>query len=316
MPKVSVIVPVYGVEPYIADSAAALLGQRFEDAEFIFIDDCTPDRSMEVLEAVLADFPQRAGAVVRYRMPVNSGQAAVRLKGLELATGDYVIFCDSDDRPHPDALRLLYERAAAEDLDMVSCDFRRGSDEEGWETVRQHYTPGKELSSLLLGTGRWSLCIRLVRRQLYTGLMAPAGDMGEDMVLCLQAVARARRCAHIPLVLYDYCRRPGSISERADRESCIARWRSVKANTDRMLDFLYASARYRPDDPEIIAFKYHVRRYLEPLLGEREGRRLWKNTYPEIDRRLLFTRGIPLKRKLLYLAKRSGLWRLRRATRR
>ena len=308
MPKVSVIVPVYGVEPYIARCAVPLLGQSLDDVEFIFIDDCTPDRSMDVLDAVLEDYPQRHGSVVRHRMEVNSGQAAVRLKGLELAKGDYVIFCDSDDRPDPDALRRLYEKAVADDLDIVTCDFRRGSDEKGWETVRQEYKPGKELSALLLGKGRWSLCIRLVRRSLYEGLIPPAGDMGEDMVFTLQTTYRARRCGHVPEPLYDYFLHPESISGAPDRDSCIARWKSVKANTDLMLDFLYSTAGFRPEDPEIIAFKYHVRRYLEPLLGTAEGRKLWQGTYPEIDDRLLKTKEIPRKRRMIYLSIRAGLY--------
>ena len=96
MPKISVIIPVYGVEPYIARCVIPLLGQHFDGVEYIFIDDCTPDRSMDVLDAIVEDYPQVKGSLIRYRMPVNSGQAAVRLKGLELAKGDYVIFCDSD----------------------------------------------------------------------------------------------------------------------------------------------------------------------------------------------------------------------------
>ena len=308
MPKISVIIPVYGVEPYIARCVIPLLGQHFDGVEYIFIDDCTPDRSMDVLDAIVEDYPQVKGSLIRYRMPVNSGQAAVRLKGLELAKGDYVIFCDSDDRLHPDALRLLYERAAAEDLDVVTCDFRRGNDETGWETVRLEYAPSRELSALLLGKGSWSLCFRLVRRSLYEGVIPPVADMGEDMVLTLQATARARRCAHIPRVLYDYYRRADSITRLPDRDSCMARWKSVKANTDLMLDYLYASALFSPADPEIIAFKYHVRRYVEPLLGTAEGRRLWRETYPEIDARLLQTREIPLKRRLIYLSIRAGLY--------
>ena len=99
-----------------------------------------------------------------------------------------------------------------------------------------------------------------------------------------------------------------STTGRPDRDSCIARWKATKVNTDRMLPFLCGEAGFSEADPEIVAFKYHVRRYLEPLLGEAEGRKMWKNTYPEIDRLIPVARGIPLKRKLIYLTMRLGLY--------
>ena len=307
MPKVSVIVPVYRTEAFIARCAESLFGQTLEDIEYIFVDDASPDRSMEVLDAVLEKFPERKASVIRYRMDANSGQAAVRLKGLSLATGDYVIQCDSDDRVEPDAYRRLYEKAVSENLDIVTCDSRRGND-AGWKTVRQHYEPGKELSSLLLGNASWSLCFRLVRRSLYDApLIEPVSDMGEDMVLTLQTTFRAKKCGHLAEPLYYYYIHAASTTGRPDRDSCIARWKAVKANVDRMLVFLCGEAGFSAEDPEIVAFKYHIRRYLEPLLGEAEGYRLWRETYPETDRLLLKARGIPVKRKLLYLMMRCRL---------
>ena len=95
MPAVSVIIPVYKVEPYMARCARSLFSQTMEDLEFIFIDDCSPDRSIDVMREVLEEFPERKDQVVVYRMPRNSGQAAVRMQGLALARGEYVIHCDT-----------------------------------------------------------------------------------------------------------------------------------------------------------------------------------------------------------------------------
>ena len=124
MPAVSVIIPVYKVEPYIARCARALFSQTMEDLEFIFVDDCTPDASIAVMREVLQEFPERKEQVVVYRMPQNSGLVAVRMQGLALARGEYVIHCDSDDAVDPEAYQLMYEKAVAEDLDIVTCDFR------------------------------------------------------------------------------------------------------------------------------------------------------------------------------------------------
>ena len=97
MPKVSVVIPVYGVEKYIERCARTLFEQTIDDIEYIFVNDCTKDRSIEILEQVIKDYPQRKGQIRIENMLTNSGQAAVRRCGIELATGEYIIHCDSDD---------------------------------------------------------------------------------------------------------------------------------------------------------------------------------------------------------------------------
>lgn len=97
MPKVSIIIPVYGVEKYIERSARSLFEQTLDDIEYLFIDDCTPDKSVEILKRVLEEYPHRKSQVVIHRMEQNSGQAKVREWGMRNATGEYVIHCDSDD---------------------------------------------------------------------------------------------------------------------------------------------------------------------------------------------------------------------------
>ena len=78
MPKVSVIVPVFGVEKYIERCARSLFEQTLDDMEFIFVDDCTPDCSIEILKDVLSSYPQRQVQTRIYRMPCNSGLHNVR----------------------------------------------------------------------------------------------------------------------------------------------------------------------------------------------------------------------------------------------
>ena len=97
MPKISVIVPIYNVSAYIERCARSLWEQTLDDIEYIFINDCTPDNSMEILEKVLKDYPQRKSQTRIFKMPTNSRQAAVRRHGIKLAAGEYIIHCDADD---------------------------------------------------------------------------------------------------------------------------------------------------------------------------------------------------------------------------
>ena len=97
MPKVSVIIPVYGVEKYIEKCARSLFEQTLDDIEYLFVDDCTPDKSVDILKHILEEYPHRKSQVVIHRMEQNSGQAVVREWGVKNAKGDFIIHCDSDD---------------------------------------------------------------------------------------------------------------------------------------------------------------------------------------------------------------------------
>ena len=96
-PLVSVIVPVYNVEKYIGECARSLFAQTLEEVEYIFVNDCTPDGSMEVVRKIMEEFPGRADAVKFVDKPRNQGLPAARKSGLELAEGVYIAHCDSDD---------------------------------------------------------------------------------------------------------------------------------------------------------------------------------------------------------------------------
>ena len=300
MPAVSVIIPVYKVERYIAQCARSLFGQTLQDIEYLFIDDCTPDRSMEILRQVLEDFPERESQVTCHRMQHNSGQAQVRMYGITHVTGEYVIHCDSDDFVHPDAYRILYEAASSGQYDIVSCNFLKG-DGERWEPSREKVRPGQEASDILTGRFSYSLCTKLIRRRLLQGIMAPTKDMGEDSVISVQAVCRAKRFLHLPKELYYYRSNPLSISRTAGEEDIMKRWRACKENVDLLAGLLQTEYGYREKSPEIVFIKYNCRHWLEPYIQDTFYFRLWKNTYPEIDSTFLFMPRISLENKFWFV---------------
>ena len=128
MAKVSVVIPVYNVEKYIETCVRSLFEQTLHDVEYVFVDDCSPDRSVEILKGLVGEYQTRLeeeGKVVRIlRMPVNSGQAKVRREGVAHCTGEYIIHCDSDDWVETDMYRAMYETAVASGSDVVVCDYR------------------------------------------------------------------------------------------------------------------------------------------------------------------------------------------------
>src|SRR5690242_3524304 len=103
LPRFSVIVPVYKVQAYLHECLESVLGQSFPDLELIAVDDCSPDGCGSIIE----EFAARDARVVPVRLPENVGLGRARNAGLERATGDYLVFLDSDDTLTPDALRAI-----------------------------------------------------------------------------------------------------------------------------------------------------------------------------------------------------------------
>lgn len=102
--KVSICVPIYGTEKYIERCARSLFEQTYNNIEYVFVDDCTKDRSVEILNSVLNDYPQRKEQTFIISHETNQGLAGARLTGLKHASGDYVWFVDSDDYVERDAV--------------------------------------------------------------------------------------------------------------------------------------------------------------------------------------------------------------------
>ena len=131
MPKVSIIIPVYKAEQYIDRCVRALFGQNLRDLEYIFVDDCSPDRSIDVMEQVLREYPDRQQQVKIIRHRRNMGVGQSRQDGIDEATGEYIIHCDPDDWVEPEMYYLMYDAACRTNADIVVCDyFENTSDSE------------------------------------------------------------------------------------------------------------------------------------------------------------------------------------------
>ena len=100
MPQISILVAVYNTAQYLPQCLDSLCGQTLRDIQIICIDDCSTDQSPQIL----ADYAQRDARITLLRTPHNSGQAAARNLGLQIATGEFTTFVDSDDWLAPDAL--------------------------------------------------------------------------------------------------------------------------------------------------------------------------------------------------------------------
>ena len=120
--KVSVCIPVYGVEKYIARCAKSLFNQSMRsDIEFIFVNDCTKDKSMEILAETIQKYPERLKQIKIIHHEKNKGLAGARNTALQHAEGDYIIHCDSDDMVDKCYCENMYNAAVKNNADVSAC---------------------------------------------------------------------------------------------------------------------------------------------------------------------------------------------------
>lgn len=306
MPKVSVLVPVYGVEKYIERCARSLFEQTLDDIEYIFVDDCTPDRSIEILNAIIEEYRPRFASenkITRIvRMPTNSGQAAVRRQGIQFCTGEYVIHCDSDDWVETDMYELMYREAKRIDADMVICGYRMT---DGVNVLREDlpvFTDKDALiRSMLTAANSWVLWTRLCKRSLYAdGIIYPQYSMGEDMVLTTQMVLRADRFGIVPKPLYNYRFNTESISNTPDPDKRFRRRLDAVRN---VADVLAAFDSYGLSDRysrELLTLKYRQKGRIVLLAIRKKYSAAWLKIFPEVDSKVWRLPGVSLKDKLKF----------------
>ena len=312
MPKVSVVIPVYGVEKFIERCARSLFEQTLQDVEFIFVDDCTPDRSVEVLREVLAEYQSRIPRTRIERMPTNSGLPTVRRHGVQFATGDYIIHCDSDDWVEKDWLEKLYAKAAAENLDVCICDYRRATDDSFEEGVKCFYEDEDCLTSLLRCRITGAVWNKLVRREFYQSpdFIWPTMNFNEDYVCSFQIVTKAARIGYVPEPLYNYYRNSQSIVAGSTRAKVLEKQRQNIANY-KIVEGLYnicsRNAEYRD---AFLTYKLAVKNGIRPYVKDPEILRFWRRTFPGLGLEIWHSRYITLRMRIAYISTYIGMFPL------
>lgn len=158
MPQISILVAVYNTAPYLPQCLDSLCGQTLRDIQIICIDDCSTDQSPQIL----ADYAQRDARITLLRTPHNSGQAAARNLGLQIATGEFTTFVDSDDWLAPDALEQALEALAQNPAnDCAVMRLIKYYPNDGHEVEHPLHTGGKEAltgeEAFMLSLDNWAI---------------------------------------------------------------------------------------------------------------------------------------------------------------
>lgn len=269
MPKVSVIVPCYNVEKYVATCIESLVAQTLKDIEIILVDDGSPDNSGKICD----EYKSRDERI-KVIHKANEGVSAARNDGLKEACGEYVIFVDSDDYLPDHACEALFQKAIETSSDIVVGDVIRVAD-DGKEEYAQLYdssftTSDRKLIDALVATalyknycpmpaksgvafgygGPWN---KLVRRKLlsdhHIAFDESVKGLFDDILYSAHIMAAANTVSYIHEVVYYYRLLGGSITQ------------TFKRNMPEIAEAIIASATNfvnRHEDNEVLKEAYYA----------------------------------------------------------
>ncbi len=209
-PAVSVIVPVYNVEPYLHRCVDSLTGQTLTDIEIILVDDGSTDGCGRICDEYAAADPR-----VRVVHQENVGLSEARNAGIDRARADYLMFVDSDDWVEPDFCRIPFELAVKQRADLVIFQFRK---RRNGKELRRHYSIAEgpktqeEALDIILRGAAMTAWNKLYHRDLFRKNRYPKGRVYEDAFLTPVLVHEARHIFYSSAVLYNLEYREGSIT--------------------------------------------------------------------------------------------------------
>ena len=218
-PKVSIVIPVYGVEKYIERCIESLFEQTLDSLEYIFVDDCSPDKSIEILKKMIEEYPNRKNQVKIIRNERNLGQGGARNRGVMACNGEYIIHCDPDDWVEFDMYEKMYQKATKTNADMVFCSYQINYHNGVHKNVvfKDFDTPKDFINMICANQVYASLCNKLYRQEIAKNpLVCYYGHicMNEDLICNIQMLRLCKKIYFESSPLYHYFVNMQSISKK------------------------------------------------------------------------------------------------------
>ena len=216
--KVTIAVPVYGVESYIEKCAISLFEQTYSNLEILFINDNTPDKSIEIIKKTLEKYPHRKNQVRIFNQPVNKGCPAARNIAVQIATGDFILFVDGDDYIETDSISSLVTEQMGSNADLVvaHCLIETNDSTCLFKYCDINKTKEDIIKDCLDDKASQSVSGILIKRSLYIDNNIKANEsfhVGEDWQVSPLLLYHAKKIAYVDKVIYHYqLSRPNSIT--------------------------------------------------------------------------------------------------------
>lgn len=271
---ISVIIPVYNVEKYLVECVESVLNQTYKNLEIILVDDGSPDRCPE-----MCDEYARKDSRVKVIHKKNGGLSDARNAGIDVATGEYISFVDSDDYVSEDMIGVLYERAVQTQADLTFCSIEK-VDENGkrisLENVgtsvydRNEFWENKYYQQQSASTVAWN---KLYKKHIFYKLRYAVGRIHEDDIILLKVIEKCNIIATVQQGRYMYRQRNDSIMHT---EYTLAKFQLIEERLE------MAEYHRRRGCPELskkalyVALATLKRGYLELNLSESKIRMYYK----------------------------------------
>ncbi len=219
--KVSIIIPVYGVEAYLEECINSLINQTYTNLEIIVINDDSPDRCPEI-----CDLFERLDKRIKVIHKPNGGAASARNQGLDVLTGEYFTFVDSDDYVKSTYIEELVKTLENNDADIAVCSFEYLFKDR---TVVKGYQGDllamTQIDFLKRFLSDWTCGIiwnKLFKVELLGQIRFPEGHKIDDEFFTYQLVMNAKKVVLFNSILYEYRMRSSSVMKASDGERLLS----------------------------------------------------------------------------------------------
>lgn len=206
--KVTIGVRCYNAEKYIERCARSLFNQTYRKCDFLFVDDCSTDNTIDIIKKTILDYPDRIEQLRIIRRKENGNRASCLNTILDNINGDFFTLVDSDDYLEPNAIELFFKVQSSNDSDVVISEMKSIWKDYTSISSMKNFPTGKDLCLAQLGSkARWCICGSFIRSNLITNDIRciPGANMGEDLVIEVRLTYKANKISvlHSPIYIYD-----------------------------------------------------------------------------------------------------------------
>ena len=307
--RISVIIPVYNAEKTLPHCIASLYAQTYRNLELLFINDCSKDNSLAVINEQITNATNVAGIETKVLIhETNRGVAAARNTGLEAATGDYIYYVDADDWIAPDTLESLVREAEQKEADIVGHEWYLAF-EQNERYMRQpaFSSPDEALRNMMGGMLRWNLWLFLVRRSLYekNGIRFIEGmNMGEDMMVMIKLFTCAKNVSFLNKPFYHYVQANANSLTHIYSQEHI---RQVTTNVYEVEKYIGNGGLSKQLEPYTHFLKLNIK--LPLLISDDEARyKQWLEWFSESNSYVMKNKLLPLRTRLIQWMATKKQW--------
>ena len=210
MELVSIIVPVYNVEKYLYRCIKSVLNQSYKNIEVILVDDGSPDRCPQICDELADKYK-----IVKVIHKKNGGLSSARNAGLDMCSGKYISFIDSDDFVDRDFIKRLYECCVKYEAEVAMLQYEEVNADENLKCIKTNgeiVFEGKSIEEAFLKLKIDSVCVGLYSREIINGYRFLEGKTSEDIPFNFEIFKKTKKFVYIPEKRYYYYYNINSIS--------------------------------------------------------------------------------------------------------